>query len=354
MHADIDTLIQFDATKIHPAIRSPQSISDTHSERLQIAPSRYTGLSMEIKDMVGMKADISNRTLDSSRSVNVDQEGIKSHPQLQSRSISLDELSNILHVRGRLQEMSAQFSMSGELLTYRNPPKDLDFAEMLRLGPLYDTNWSMLFAGNADAHDAIDGNMWSDLRTLKKMLRNKGITFGPANLRLSDSYLSFKLHRLCCAYNQLYEQWLAMMQICLPAQADEESDGESDNRPDDTGIVNLYTYDSDSTIVDCDLSQSSATINHTSTAWSSSIPRNIGWRFSDDIGPAPCNLGWHLSDDVESAPMRSQHHVQFADKLSNTLEMLLDTDGLATKDHTYRITRNVRNILISTTHHHAV
>jgi len=54
------------------------------------------------------------------------------------RKTILDELAEILHLRGRLQQMGATFSDNGELLTYGNPYASTEFQIMLRLGPMYE------------------------------------------------------------------------------------------------------------------------------------------------------------------------------------------------------------------------
>jgi hypothetical protein len=54
------------------------------------------------------------------------------------RTAILRELSDILNLRGRLQQMGATFSQDGELQTYGNPSSPNAFEQMLKLGPMYE------------------------------------------------------------------------------------------------------------------------------------------------------------------------------------------------------------------------
>jgi hypothetical protein len=93
------------------------------------------------------------------------------------RKTILEELSDILQLRSRLQQIGATFSDNGELLTYGDPSSPLEFEAMVRLSPLYDEQWSAFFADNyvPPDHGSADKQLWSGLRTLKKLLRNEGV-----------------------------------------------------------------------------------------------------------------------------------------------------------------------------------
>ncbi|CAN9259080.1 unnamed protein product [Alternaria alternata] len=70
------------------------------------------------------------------------------------RKTILEELSEILHLRGRLQQMGATFSDKGEMLTYGNPFSPKEFEAMIRLGPLYDDQWKSFFIETYEPSDS--------------------------------------------------------------------------------------------------------------------------------------------------------------------------------------------------------
>ncbi|KAF1939218.1 hypothetical protein EJ02DRAFT_294161, partial [Clathrospora elynae] len=220
------------------------------------------------------------------------------------RHAILDDLSDILHLRGRLQQMGATFSSSGELVTYGNPSSPEEFEQQLRLGPMYEEQWSMFFIeGHMPVADT-NGHMWSDLRTLKKVLQNEGIVFGVAHQRYSFGDSSNRLRRLCCVYDELRNEWLVMMQIGLPLHYDGElEDLVEEYAPEgDSGFVEGIVRD-DADIVQHDHSPSFDTASRTQyPRRSSGIPRNIGWRFSDDFTPMPSSNSWRFNENLDSVP----------------------------------------------------
>jgi hypothetical protein len=228
------------------------------------------------------------------------------------RTAILDDLSDILHLRGRLQEMGASFSSSGELITYGNPPFPTDFEDMLKLGPMYVEQWATFFvegyvphsSGNEDS----DAYLWSDLRTLKKMLGNEGVVFGRQHQRYSFGDSSIKLRRLCCAYDELRMEWLECMRTRLPMHDDVDwtavVDGNGDNAEGDSGFVDgssppHHGYEN----VQYDPGQACVAIRPPIIkVRSSGVVHNVGWRFSDDLTPPPHNNAWRFSDNLKSVP----------------------------------------------------
>jgi hypothetical protein len=120
---------------------------------------------------------------------------------------TLDDLSKILHLRGRLQEMGTTFTAEGEMLTYGNPPMNEDLEQMLRLGAMYDAQWNSLFTGK-DFNGSSDEDLWQDLKVLKRMLQNENIVFGDRHKRLNYGSSHPKLIRLSDQYDVLREEWL--------------------------------------------------------------------------------------------------------------------------------------------------
>ena len=238
------------------------------------------------------------------------------------RTAILDELSDILHLRGRLQQMGASFSGSGELLTYGNPPSPTDFEAMLKLGPMYEEQWNTFFVeGYVPKRDSSDengtGHMWSDLRTLKKILQNEGVVFGREHQRYSFGDSSTKLRRLCCAYDELRMDWLEMMRTRLPVN-------------DNASLVTVVddTADGDSGFIEesppreHDFEPGQLCIkSHPSVLQvrSSGVVRNIGWRFSDDPTPPPRSNVWRFSDNLESVPVWIDVHEATAETTPHTV-----------------------------------
>ncbi|KAI1587656.1 hypothetical protein PtrCC142_012108, partial [Pyrenophora tritici-repentis] len=136
--------------------------------------------------------------------------------QFTERTPILNNLADILNLRGRLQQMGANFNSSGELLTYGNPESPSEFKSMLKFGPLYEEQWNMFF--DADYVPVAEGDMWSKYRTLKKKLNNKDIVLGKAGQRYSVGGSSDKLKQLCFAYDTLWVEWRNAMRKELPAQ----------------------------------------------------------------------------------------------------------------------------------------
>ena len=226
------------------------------------------------------------------------------------RKTILEELSEILHLRGRLQQMGATFSDKGEMLTYGNPSSPNEFEAMIRLGPLYDDQWNSFFIETHEPPDSGGKNaqLWAGLRTLKKLLQNEGVVFGRQHQRYSFGDSSTRLRRLCCAYDELRNEWLVMLRTSLPARDDarlstllggEESSSESDSETSDDDNQRL----NGTLILDMEAPRditSRPVIRHHRR---SSVPHNIGWRFSDDSIPrSRKNAARRSSDDLSLVP----------------------------------------------------
>ncbi|CAN9295991.1 unnamed protein product [Alternaria alternata] len=162
------------------------------------------------------------------------------------RKTILEELSEILHLRGHLQQMGATFSDKGEMLTYGNPSSPKEFEAMIRLGPLYDDQWNSFFTETYEPSDS-----------------------GTRN----DTQLS----------------------TLIGEESSSESDSESSD--DDNRRLN------GTVILDMEAPRditSRPVIRHHRR---SSVPHNIGWRFSDDsISKSRKNAASRCSDDLSLVP----------------------------------------------------
>jgi hypothetical protein len=254
------------------------------------------------------------------------------------RTAILDDLSDILYLRGHLQQMGASFSSSGELLTYGNPPSPTDFEDMLKLGPMYEEQWATFFVEGYVPHSSGsedgDGYLWSDFRTLKKMLSNEGVVFGREHQRYSFGDSSTKLRRLCCAYDKLRMEWLECMRTSLPVHDDADLarvvDGDEQVVEGDSGFVDgssprrqEYEYiqlDPDQPYI--------AGRPPIIKVRSSGVVRNIGWRFSDDLTPPPQTNAWRFSDNLESVPAWKDVHeaTATATQVENATQTVQEAD----------------------------
>ncbi|OWY51352.1 hypothetical protein AALT_g4638 [Alternaria alternata] len=251
----------------------------------------------------------SNASMENLSSIYGAQEGCNlSHESVDTiqRKTILEELSEILHLRGRLQQMGATFSDNGEMLTYGNPSSPKEFEAMIHLGPLYDDQWNSFFIETYEPSDSGGKNaqLWAGLRTLKKLLQNEDVVFGRQHQRYSFGDSSTRLRRLCCAYDELRNEWLVMLRTSVPARNDaqpstllgEESSSESDSESsDDDNNQRL----NGTVILDMEAPRD---ITSRPVIWHhrrSSVPHNIGWRFSDDSIPRSSkNAAWRSSDGL--------------------------------------------------------
>ncbi|KAH6642238.1 hypothetical protein C7974DRAFT_97725 [Boeremia exigua] len=122
------------------------------------------------------------------------------------RTPNLDDLSQLLGFRGRLQELGATFSPEGQMLTYGNPSKDAELDEMLRIGPLYDEQWNTHFHGNSNAPEA-DSSLEPELRVFEKMLQNEGVAFDDQHKRIDYGSSRPKLIYLSFKYDTMWKDW---------------------------------------------------------------------------------------------------------------------------------------------------
>jgi hypothetical protein len=251
-------------------VRSSQE-STLHDENQEVSTVHNRNTVM-IQQSIGEKASPPNMVY--GHSPNCIQKVENTLFQPQKPMANLDDLSNFLYTRGRLQEMGCTFTPLGELISYGAPGWRDMFDDMLRLGPIYDEQWKMFFVnGESQSANECDG-MWSDLKTLKKMLVNDGVTFGLEHRRITHGDMSERTIRLCNAYDDLRKIWVASISLHVPARIEEQSEGESS--VSDTGFVE--DTDSDGDMGHAWASEQRASIR-------SSVPRNLGWRFSDDVDP---------------------------------------------------------------------
>ncbi|KAF1918228.1 hypothetical protein BDU57DRAFT_555858 [Ampelomyces quisqualis] len=193
---------------------------------------------------------------------------------------TLQDLSNLLYTRGRLQELGCTFTIHGELSTFGNPTRLQEFEQLLRLGPIYDEQWMMFFNKAQAAVSVEEAMMWSDMRTLKRVLTNEGVVFGADHQRMNHGAGSAKLFRLCAAYDDLHKLWSA----AIPARTlTPIPEREQDDSIDDSGCYMDEEVDGLVEGVD-DLPVEARSVGELNDS-TVSLPRNIGWRFSDDITP---------------------------------------------------------------------
>ena len=258
---------------------------------------------------------ISNASMGNLLSIYDAQEGCdllrESVDTVQCKTI-LEELSEILHLRGRLQQMGAIFSDKGEILTYGNPSSPKEFKAMIHLGPLYVDQWNSFFIETYEPSDrgGKSAQLWAALRILKRLLQNEGVVFGRQHQWCSFGDSSTRLRRLCRAYDGLRNEWLVMLRTSLPARNDAQpstllreklsSESDSDSSDDDNQRLN------GTVILDMEAPRdiiSRPVIRHHRR---SSVPHNIGWHFSDDSIPGSLkNAAWRSSDDLSLVPERS-------------------------------------------------
>ena len=221
----------------------------------------------------------------------------------------LDDLAEILNIRGRLQQMGATFDLSGALLTYGNPESTSDFESMLKLGPLYEEQWSTFFI---ERHvPRADESMQSNLRTLKKMLENEGVVFGKAGQWYSFGDSNAKLRRLCCAYDKLWVEWRNLkrteeLSVQKGNDGDDEASVVTDRQPvqdHDSGFVDGIVQEGGVVIKPLDITGRVCQQLPSRNSSSSGIPQNIGWRFSTDLSNLPLSNQWRFSDNLEAVPV---------------------------------------------------
>jgi hypothetical protein len=220
---------------------------------------------------------------------------------------TLQDLSNLLYTRERLQELGCTFTPQGELSTFGDSTRLREVEQLLRLGPIYDEQWTMFFNSGQTPVPEEEVAMWSDMRTLKRVLANEGVTFGADHQRLNHGGGSAKPFRLCAAYDDLYKLWSASIpaRTLTPMQESEQDDSMDDSGcymdeesdrlaegADDLPIQPASTGDFDDSKVN--------------------LPRNIGWRFSDDVTPLANAQNCDSTSDDEIAEMEADLAVAVA------------------------------------------
>jgi hypothetical protein len=228
---------------------------------------------------------------------------------------TLQDLSNLLYTRGRLQELGCTFTELGELRTYGDPSSLKEWDQLLRLGPIYDEQWGMFFSTSLPPRNNDESTMWPDLRTLKRVLGNEGVAFGHHHRRLNRASRSDKHLRLCAAYDDLHKLWLAMMTThtpnCAPTPSEEREDASSDKSIHDRGC---FVYEggehSNAASKYQVVSMEKPDNMQCPTKARKDRPQNIGWRFSDDIATVAA-AQYRTSSDYDIY-RRFEEDLQFA------------------------------------------
>ncbi|CBX97063.1 predicted protein [Plenodomus lingam JN3] len=222
----------------------------------------------------------------SALSEDVDSENAKDISlELSNHKTTLGDSVNTSALRDRLQAMGATFTVAGELLTYGNPDSESAFQEMvLHLGPHYDTEWNVSFRSPKPRADRY---LWPDLRVLKKVLGNEDVLFNIHHERLTSGDSSPKMLRLGKAYDLMFQQWLEFMGAVLHSSDDQELGESSSQAP---GVIGSKIPDAPMK----DVAQAVPTpilgyMARDNISTCSEVPRNLGWRFSDEETSVP---GW--------------------------------------------------------------
>lgn len=191
---------------IDPAA-SNRCVSDTHS---RTNPPRYSSSSGS-----PYSQDDEAETVPYSRAnINLTQGGIiretfeRTPHRTLKQTPSREEISQMLHLRGRLQEMGTTFTNEGAMLTYGNPPQHSDLQQMFHLGQMYDEHWNRFFTSNHLIQE--DSDLWPFLRVLKKMLHNEGIHFNDQHRRLDYGLSHPRLIRLSDQYDVFWQEWFSV------------------------------------------------------------------------------------------------------------------------------------------------
>jgi hypothetical protein len=143
------------------------------------------------------------------------------------------------------------------------------------------------------------------------VLINEGVNFDPSHLRLTHGDGGAKLIRPCAAYDDLHKLWSSEKptHVLTPIVEQEEnaSDGFDDSGcflDDEDGLAGVSASDLGST------QRKSETAQY-DERWRNSrgsLPRNIGWRFSDDLdGGAVARSRDSMSDDSYDEMEDSPH-----------------------------------------------
>lgn len=339
MYHNAPTLAKLTAIEQQP-IRRPMGRSNIATEGGKLdASSRRTTSSTISTHSVGARASEKSRSSKSSQNLHNEQNLKRSATQPSKPKANLGDLSDLLQLRGRLQEMGAIFSSSGELLFYGNPFSHAAFEEMLRLGPFYDELWCMIFAEGYVPSEANEDGLWSDLRTLKKVLLNHGVRFNEEHARLMYDVPDSKTRRLCDAYDVLYQQWNAAMELRLPvsgaigrrnskrgySRGSRSKDGDAERALSihpalRTGAPRDDTRKSGSSSAECAATE----------------PRNIGWRFSGEAEALPSRESPHkLDEDPTTSSAATDEGLTFLEALDLDLGSENDEASLENGDEVH-------------------
>jgi hypothetical protein len=221
----------------------------------------------------------------------------------------LQELSNLLYARGRLQELGCTFTQIGELTTYGHPASLEEWDNMLLLGPTYDEQWTLFFMPSQTSRIDQDVDMWPDLRTLRKVLINENVAFGFRHRRLTRGDGTEKLIRLCAVYDDLHKLW-SPMTTHVPTPVNDWGRHGLDGFFEDSAC--FVSDDHDQMDHKSELTHMESSSVQLGTKSQSSPPRNLGWRFSDDIDEATAARYADFTDDDRYADIEADLEVAMA------------------------------------------
>lgn len=220
---------------------------------------------------------------------------------------AIQDLNNLLYTRERLLGLGCTFTTDGELSTFGDPQKLQQFEQLLRLGPVYDEQWRTLFSKSQTPASEDEAVMWSDLRTLKRVLTNESVAFGLDHERLNHGTGSAKLFRLCAGYDDLHKLWSASIPAHILTPIPEQ---EQDDTVDDSGCYmdedgdGLAAGVAEMPVEALGLGESADEMLMQAETRGDlddskvSLPRNIGWRFSDDCNPNAQDRDSMSDDDL--------------------------------------------------------
>jgi hypothetical protein len=250
--------------------------------------------------------DLLDRTVGSAYHGEAESTDIEQKAELQSfgsekHMTTLQDLNNLLYTRRSLQDLGCTFDTRGELLTYGYPMTLKENEQLLRLGPIYDEQWSSFFSSAHTIRSDGDAVMWADIRTLKRVLINEGVDFDLSHLRLTHGDGSAKLIRLCAAYADLHKLWSSEKPTHVLTAIVEQEEDASDGFDDSGCFLDDEDGHAGASASDLGCTQRESETTQYDERWRNSrgsLPRNIGWRFSDDLdGGAVARSRDSMSDD---------------------------------------------------------
>lgn len=263
------------------------------------------------------------------------------HPAFKP-NIPPKDFSKFVQTHDQLKQLGCLFSEEGELIGYGHPESRTDFDKMLRMGPIYDEQWTVFFSEQTCAHSEYslstvsskDGTaLWADLRTLKKVLAKEGVEFDSCHNRFRHRDENPALLRLCKVYDDRLKLWSSSVMTMTARTSpralirllalEAEQNAEMDSPIEDHGFLDDDDSKDDSKEGDEMLGSSeSASIKSVSierpsfghpfaVRRGSGTPRNIGWRFSDDFEDRRTSLdAYFLDETLESSDSQTSSSLE--------------------------------------------